>query len=257
MTAVSSSIVAEPEADPRRGGSLVTFFLLALACSSVRLVDAGVSGRAAAEILLCLLMASVTLGLFGLRRRALCCGRGAALLLVAILLEAASLLFEVEELIDCPRRLTWCGPPDHFTSSVLLSLLSHAMAFVCLTAGGWRGNPWTGAAAVVAWLASLLVVLNAYNGDLSGLHENYEYTLPHFLVVAVAAATDDDDLVLWTTASVAIVTNLYWVGGSPFNQGSTDLRHRTEFYDTQCYICGGYYVLLSQRVSRWQAAPSP
>ena len=254
-----SSIISSP---PQSGflkcsrGLLVSFFICAIVCSFVRILDATVvSAREASEVILCLIMITITFALFSLAQRldAISEGRVALLLAPVVFIEAASLVFAIEELVECHDRMTWCGPPDHFTTTILLSLMAHAMCFVCITSSGWRGNGFTSCSAFVGWICSLCVVLNIYNGDILSLHENYEYTLPHFLVVAIAAATDDDDMLIWATATIAIIVNLYWVGASPFNAGRVDLRHRTEFYDTQCYVCSTYHILLAHRLLRWQA----
>ena len=231
--------------------TLLIFFTLATVAFVVRIIDSFVSGREGPEIMLSFLMGGFTVALLGLAsRRVAPSARVTILIVSAVLIEAASVLFQSEETLDCQYRVTWCGPPDHFTSSVLLSLVSHAMCFVSITSGGWRANPWTTLSVFLAWISSLFIILNIYNGDILALHENYEYTLPHYLVITAAAATDDDDLLLWMTAAVAIVANLYWVGGYPFNNidDPADLRHRTEFYDTQCYICSSYYILLGHRI---------
>lgn len=175
-----------------------------------------------------------------------------ALMIMVFAIELISLFVAVEEAYECSSRLSWCGSPDHFTVSVLLSVISHCVFFVISTKGSRRRNLATTVAAAFAWLATTAIVLNIYNGDLLttlDIHENYEYTLTHFLVVVVAAITDDDDLLLWATPVLAILFNLYWVANYPFYQA--DDRHRTEFYDTQVYIAMTYHFLLAYRCITW------
>ena len=134
---------------------------------------------------------------------------------------------------------------------MLVGIMSHGMCFVQITKSGRRANIATTACATFTWLVNVAVVLNIYNGDILSLHENYEYTLPHFLTLAAAIISDDDDILLWLTFSISILMNLYWVAAYPFS-GDGDSRHRTEFYDTQCYITVAYHTLLVQRIMMWQ-----
>lgn len=76
------------------------------------------------------------------------------LMIMVFAIELISLFVAVEEAYECSSRLSWCGSPDHFTVSVLLSVISHCVCFVMATKGSRRRNRATTAAAVLAWLAT-------------------------------------------------------------------------------------------------------
>lgn len=180
---------------------------------------------------------------------------------ISTILENASLGLSIEEFLPCSSRLTWCGPPDHLTSSLLLSLLSQSFYFMCILDRNGRYNNKSTVVIAVVWLMNLCITLNIYNGDAVSLlfatqfQENYEYALGHFAVIAVGLITRDDDVALWLTATIAILVNLYWVGAYPFGDDN-DIRHRTEYYDTQNYIANAYNYIVMTRIYLWQNSKS-
>lgn len=176
---------------------------------------------------------------------------------ISTALEFISVWLSVEEPIECGSRITWCGSPDHLTSSLLLSATSHCLYFTCFLDGKGRRNGISTFITTTVWLLNLCITLNVYNGDvihalLTPLQENYEYIIGHFIVIVVALFSRDDDLTLWLTATMAIVANLYWVGAYPFTAGAGGERHRTEFYDTHSYIANAYHCVIMMRLFLWQ-----
>jgi hypothetical protein len=102
-----------------------------------------------------------------------------------------------------------------------------------------------------------MIVLNVYNGDILGIDNNLEYGLWYLLPLSFTLATElyQKTLILSPTKMgickmvsyqawmIGIINNLYWYYQSPF-KNPEDIRHRTEYYDTQVFMANIFYVVL-------------
>ena len=92
-------------------------------------------------------------------------------------------------------------------------------------------------------------MLNIYNGDILPIDENLEYTLWYIIPFCAAARgrTWRQLARRYHVFSLGVAANLYWYWASPFKSGRP-LRHRTEYYDTQCLLCGMLYHAMYEQL---------
>lgn len=153
----------------------------------------------------------------------------------------ASLLIVIDDFNPCDKRITWCGTPNHYTTSTILSILGLHI-YAIRESHTWSAV--TTGAVGITWLSTVLISTNIYNGMILSNFDNYEYLTFHMLTILLSVWDDDELLIIATTLGVLL--NLYWVYAYPWKRG--DLRHRTEYYDTQVIIGYMYWATLLNRV---------
>ena len=94
-----------------------------------------------------------------------------------------------------------------------------------------------------------MIVLNIYNGDILGIHENIEYTIWYSVPLLCNIYVDhktknfNNFILDYNLLLMGIISNVYWY---TFQISEGD-RHRTEYYDTQCLLCGiSYYTMIER-----------
>lgn len=99
------------------------------------------------------------------------------------------------------------------------------------------------------FVSTYMIVLNIYNGDILGVHENIEYALWYSIPFICNVYEDyktrnyNDFILDYNLLLIGIISNMYWYT-FPLIKGD---RHRTEYYDTQCLLCGiSYYTMIER-----------
>ena len=98
----------------------------------------------------------------------------------------------------------------------------------------------------VPFCSTLCIVLNIYNGDILPIDENLEYALWYVIpfCAGLRGKTGRQLARRYHVFALGVCVNLYWYWASPFKSGRS-LRHRTEYYDTQCLLCSLLYQQLA------------
>ena len=103
---------------------------------------------------------------------------------------------------------------------------------------------------LVPWCSTCAIVMNVYNGDILPIHENLEYLL-WYAVPLLGRLARRDRAERWFQRNHVLIfgaaLNLFWYYESPFRPHRT-VRHRTEYYDTQCLLCGMLYHAMYEQL---------
>ena len=103
---------------------------------------------------------------------------------------------------------------------------------------------------LLPFFSTLFIVMNIYNGDILGITENIEYLLWYIpLIIFIVHRLIKDDIKEFKLipelilSLLAIIINVYWIYAWR-NDQSTNFRHRTEYYDSQCLLCSLTFSIL-------------
>ena len=103
------------------------------------------------------------------------------------------------------------------------------------------------------FISTYLITLNVYNGDIFKIPENLEYMTWYIIPLLINSTIDIKNknnikiyILDYNLYILGIISNLYWYHSSPFRI-DRDIRHRTEYYDTQCLLCALNYYTLVER----------
>ena len=104
---------------------------------------------------------------------------------------------------------------------------------------------------ILPFCSTLMIVFNVYNGDILGINENLEYML-WYIPISLSTIYNKicKNIVLkfllpeLSLIILGVSINIYWSYAWD-NDSTTNFRHRTEYYDSQCLMCSiNYSVLL-------------
>ena len=103
----------------------------------------------------------------------------------------------------------------------------------------------------VPWVGTLAIVLNIYNGDILGIPTNLEYVLWHAIPLGLQLLRSPTKATLAAhhVLVMGVGCNLFWFYESPFRPNRL-IRHRTEYYDTQCLLCAMLYHACYEHIYR-------
>ena len=101
------------------------------------------------------------------------------------------------------------------------------------------------------FFSTLMIVLNVYNGDIIGIDSNIEYLLWYLppIILYITKKGLIKTLRNLHICLLVIILNLFWYYESPFLP-TKKIRHRTEYYDTQCLLCGLLYHTIYENFLR-------
>jgi hypothetical protein len=88
------------------------------------------------------------------------------------------------------------------------------------------------------FFSTLMIVLNVYNGDVTGMPSSLEYMLWYIPSLLIGLKTVK--LYMLHVPILGLALNIFWHYESPWNSNKL-IRHRTEYYDTQCLLCSMLY----------------
>ena len=100
---------------------------------------------------------------------------------------------------------------------------------------------------------NLCIVLNLYNGDIFKIESNKEYLLwyiPHLVLFLFFTYKNNTNKYLLEISILllSIIINIYWIYAWKHDE-RTNYRHRTEFYDSQSFICSMIFVSLYNTIN--------
>lgn len=88
------------------------------------------------------------------------------------------------------------------------------------------------------FFSTLMIVLNVYNGDILDISSTLEYML--WYIPSLLLGLKTVKLYNLHVIILGIAANIFWYFESPWNRDKS-IRHRTEYYDTQCLMCALIY----------------
>ena len=101
------------------------------------------------------------------------------------------------------------------------------------------------------FFSTMMIVINVYNGDITGLDNNIEYIF-WYIPIIISYLYNHGLIKTFRNHHVSflgIILNLFWYFESPFLPDKK-IRHRTEYYDTQCLLCGMIYHTIYEKFLR-------
>tara|TARA_B110000495_G_C23016781_1_gene602416 strand:- start:1118 stop:1555 length:438 start_codon:yes stop_codon:yes gene_type:complete len=110
---------------------------------------------------------------------------------------------------------------------------------------------------IVCFCSLLSIVLNIYNGDILGINNNIEYSLWYITTLAIIFIYSTflkinffNTLIKYPIEIfifvIGIILNIYW--SYAWKLESNDYRHRTEYYDTQVFLCSIFFFIIVRRL---------